>query len=541
MIREITTNDEARERLLSGIEKISSAVKSTLGPMGKTVIIESDNHTNGMTVTKDGVTVARSIALEDSIENLAVRMIKSASEKTSLEAGDGTTTSVVLSEAMSIMGLESISGGLLNTWDLTKHIKGYVSRVVEILKGMSREVTNQNLYDVARISANNDESIGSIIAETYTAVGHGGLVTIENSMTESTYYEVTHGVRVDRGYTSKLFVNDQKKDECVFENCLVFLSDIEIGGLLQIEEVLKHAVNSNRPLLIIAPMSQGAINTLAANVMRNKLRFCNINPPSFGYKTHELMKDLALVTGASYFSQQAGDDLALVRPEDLGLVKKVTVSSENTIIVTDGVPDEVNDVIEDLKVQLQNATKESDRKFINERLSYLKAVVGVIYVGGSSDIEQKEKYDRVDDAVCAVRSALEEGILPGGGVALMRAANQIMKETSGDDGLTREQNVAIAIVVKSCHEPIRRLLANADFSEERIDEVIYNISGSDSISSGFDKNYGYNLKTGKYGDMFDMGVIDPLKVTKNSLINATSVATTIMNTNAVITYAREKK
>lgn len=535
-MRDVKFDSQAREALTNGVNVISKAVGSTLGPRGKTVIIESQNHTNGLTVTKDGVTVAKSISLEDAVENLAVQIVRNASERTALEAGDGTTTSIVIAESLCNDGLEASSAGM-NMSRVTENVRQFVSEIIKELKEISREVHEDTLENIATISANNDKAVGKIIADAYIQVGLGGLVTVENSMSEKTYSDITKGVKVDRGFTSRLFINNQKKDECVLENVYILMTDIEINSLLQLEEVLKHIALNRKPLLIVAPMSTGAVNALASNVIKNRLPLVNINPPGFGYKSQELMSDLAAVTGGVYFSQQAGDDLSLIGVEDLGFAKKVTINQDSTIIVTEEeTTEEIGQRIVELMGQLDEAKKESDKKFIQERISYLKGAIGVIYVGGSSDVEQKELYDRVDDAVCAVRSALEEGIIPGGGIALMRAAKKaIMVEQDVIDEWPEDKQEAYYMVINAVTAPFKKLLTNADYDNEQIIDMIKFV-----FNHKFDYS-GYDLKEERWVNMYEAGIIDPLKVTKNALINAVSVATTLINTNAVITYKREEK
>ena len=418
--KELDFGKSGRIKLLSGIKKISNAVKSTLGPMGNTVLIESPEHTHGITVTKDGVTVAKSISLIDPIENLAVRIVREAADKTATSAGDGTTTAIVLAEAL------VTSGSLLitdtdNRTEILRCIVNETKAIVGRLKERSKSVDSKTLRDVAIISANNDKEIGGIIADVYDAVGRDGIVTVERSQTSDTYYETTNGIKIDRGYISPLFVNDQKRDESVLDDTYVLVSDAEISNILQVEKILKPIIQDNKKLLIIAPCSVQVTNTLAANVMKNNLKICAIPPPNFGYKQHELMQDIALSVGATYFSEKTGDDLSIINFDDLGHCAKVIVSRDSTVILKDD-SDKYADVIKkrvnELTDALTLASKKLDKEFILSRIASLTGGIGVIYVGGNTDLEQKELFDRVDDAVCAVRSALEEGILPGAGMAL---------------------------------------------------------------------------------------------------------------------------
>tara|TARA_R110000751_G_scaffold84606_2_gene169224 strand:- start:149 stop:1747 length:1599 start_codon:yes stop_codon:yes gene_type:complete len=519
--KDLSFDDKAREKLTSGISKISKAVKSTLGPQGQTVLIESSEHTQGLTVTKDGVTVAKSIFLIDPIENLAVRMMKQASEKTSNTAGDGTTTAIVLTEALVKSGQKYIKKGD-NTIEIVRKIRGLGEEIIKKIKEESVEVTDDMLEDIATISANNDVEIGEIIAKAYKEVGRDGIVTVELSQTDKTFAEVTNGIKVDRGYSSPMFINDQRKDECIYEGVKILICDSEISNILQIENILKPIINSGDKLLIIGDCSQNVINTLAANVQRNGLKFCNIQPPSFGYKTHELMQDIAFAIGAKYFSEKTGDDLSVVRLEDLGYADKIIVGKDSTIIIKDGeISKETIERVEELRGQQERLTAKHEKDFINERIASLVGGIGCIQVGAKSDIEQKEKFDRVDDSVCAVRSALQEGIVVGGGLLLYNIAQSYNSNSPWDK-----------IIKESLESPLRQILKNAGLEKEDI----YDKSGG--ITSKKKKNIGYNVVTGNYGDMFEMGVVDPARVTIQALSNAISVATTILTTNAIITHAR---
>jgi len=506
---------DGQSKLISGITKLSNAVKSTLGPMGNTVLIESPNHTHGITVTKDGVTVAKSIQLLDPVENLAVQMMKEAADRTASEAGDGTTTAIVLTEALVKKGVELI-GTKDNKTEVLRELVTLTEGVIERLKERSEPVTDKKLLDVATISSNNDPEIGRIIADTYKAVGKNGIVTVEKSQTSDTTYETTQGIKIDRGYSSHLFVNNHKKDECILEDVHVLVSDSEINNILSIENVLKPIIAENKKLLIVAPCSQNVINTLAANVMKNNLKLCTIIPPNFGYKRHELMHDIALSVGATYFSESTGDDLSLMSFKDLGRASKIIVDRDHTIILKDDQSVDKGDIdkrVDELWEAHKLAAKKTDKEFITSRIASLTGGVGVIRVGGNTDLEQKELYDRVDDAVCAVRSALSEGILPGGGLALWEAGEDIVKSKS----------IAHAILGAALEAPLNQILTNA---------------GVDWAPYGADVGHGLDVKTGETGDMIKMGIIDPNKVTKTALQNAVSVAVTILSTNAIVTMAR---
>ena len=511
-------DNEGREKLYKGIETIANAVKSTLGPSGQTVLIESPNHTHGITVTKDGVTVAKAVDLLDPTENLAVRIMKEAADRTATQAGDGTTTAIVLTEALVNAGRDLDE----NKTEVLRELVTLTDEVVKNLKKHSKKVSSKTLKNVASISANNDKEIGSIIADVYQKVGINGLVTIDRSQTSETYYESTNGLKIERGYESPLFVNNQKSDECILDDCYILVSDAPIENLLHIENVLKPVISDNKKLLIIAPTNTNVINTLAANVMKNNLKLCTIGPPSFGYKSHELMQDIAISVGATYFSEKTGDDLSLMTLKDLGHCSKVIVGRDSTVIIKD--EEETNDVSERVK-ELKDAHKrEKDKnnaEFILSRIATLTGGVGVIYVGGQTDLEQKELYDRVDDAVCAVRSALEEGIVVGGGLALFNEGTKMPVLKEGAKGM------ALYMMHEALKAPIYQIIRNAGKDPQEI-------TGQNLVLA----EQGYDVKAGVYGNMYKMGIIDPLKVTRCALQNAVSVAVTLLSTNAIITMAR---
>lgn len=522
--KELHFDVKGRDKLISGIKKIAKAVKSTLGPSGNTVIIESPNHTHGITVTKDGVTVAKSIDLIDPVENLAVKIVKEAADRTATNAGDGTTTAIVLTEALVLGGLNLIKPEH-NRTTVLKALGELTTKVVEKLKQKSIELTDDMMLDVATISANNDSSIGEIIAEVYSDVGRQGIVTVEKSQTFETYAETTKGLKIDRGYLSPLFINDQSRDECILEDVMVLVADIEIANILQIENVLKPIIQEGKKLLIISPCHKNVVNTLAANVLKNNLKICAVQPPSFGYRQHELMQDIAISVGATYFSEKTGDDLSIITYADLGHAAKVVVGKDKTIILkSDKKTDEqkVEYRVNQLWKAHGEASKKQDKDFILERIASLTGGIGVIYVGGNTDLEQKELYDRVDDAVCAVRSALEEGILPGAGKALF----EINPYDFYEDAISESEQVAINILGGAIQAPLIQILDNAG------------VAWSDHYSGNEAEGFGYNVKTGDNGNLIEMGVIDPLKVTRSALQNAVSVATTILSTNAIVTMAR---
>jgi chaperonin GroEL len=528
--KDLNFGENGRQKLIKGINQIAHAVKSTLGPMGNTVLIESYQHTSSITVTKDGVTVAKAVELLDPIENMAVRIMKEAAERTATSAGDGTTTAIVLTEELIREGMVKFaSHPKINKTEVFKHLVELTAGVVEELKSKSKTLTPEMLLGVATISANNDSRIGEIISELYYSVGvNNGIVTVEKSQSTETYSESTKGLQFDRGYSSNLFINDHSKDQCVFDDVMVLLTDIEINSVLQIENILKPIIQENKKLLIISPCSQNMLNTLVANKMKNNLKVCVVSPPSFGYRQNELMQDIALAVGANYFSEKTGDDLSIMNYADLGHANKVIIDEKKTIIIRSDVRSDAEKIQERLD-QLWDAynktTKMADKNFLKERIGSLSGGVGVIHVGGNTDLEQKELYDRVDDAVCAVRSALEEGILPGAGKALFHLANNPFFNTD-DSSIANERLVAWDILKAGMQAPLTQILANAGICVTDV----YN--GKEPFGEG------YNLKTNTKAGLIEMGVIDPLKVTRSALQNAVSVAVTILSTNAIITMAR---
>tara|TARA_R110000765_G_scaffold11494_2_gene36328 strand:- start:4481 stop:6121 length:1641 start_codon:yes stop_codon:yes gene_type:complete len=530
--KDLQFDDAARLRLISGIRQLSQAVKSTLGPSGQTVLIESPGHTHGITVTKDGVTVAKAVDLIDPVENLAVRMMKEASDRTASEAGDGTTTAIVLTESLVCEGYSALDSSSLNKTNVLRHLVSLTKEVVTYLKDTSEPLTDKRLLDVATISSNNDSVVGGIIAQVYKAIGKDGVVTVEKSQSNDTTFETTKGIKIDKGYAAPLFINDHTRDECILDDCHVLVSDAEISSVLSIEKILNHIIPTGKRLLIIAPVSQQVTNTLAANVMKNGLKLCVISPPNFGYKQHELMQDIAAAVNATYFSEKTGDDLSLMEPSDLGMVSKAVVGRGSTILIKSTDSDGAK--LKERVAQLHGAVKEekvkSEKEFIRSRIATLTGGIGVIYVGGQTDLEQKELFDRVDDAVCAVRSALEEGILPGSGIALYNSIESVIERhlLSDDDDLVAAAN----ILISSLGSPLRQILLNAGTSFEDV----YHYEWHKGLAPY--STEGYDVKNRKYGNLIDMGVIDPLKVTKVALQNAVSVAVTILSTNAIITMAR---
>lgn len=512
IVKEIHFGDNGQKKLKKGIKKIAGAVKSTLGARGRTVLIESEQHIGGLTVTKDGVTVAKSINLYDPTENLAVMMMRQAAERTATVAGDGTTTSIVLAEAI-IDASDKYLSENENVTEVIREINKITNNIIGKLDKRSKKLSGKKLVDVATISANNDKEVGKMIADAFSEVD---MVTVENSQTTSTYVEIIKGMKIDRGYSSKYFINDHRKQECVLDNPYILITDHEINSMTDIEKVLVPIIQQKRPLLIIGELSANALSTINYNVAQGVLKACSILPPSFGYRKKDLLEDLSVALGGVYFSEDTGDDLSLIDISSLGRASKVIVSKNMTVFMhTEAREEAINSRVVELKEMLDECSNDEDKVFLNERIANLSGGVGVIYVGALSDIEQKEKRDRIDDAVCAVQAALVDGILPGGGVALLDASYELARTNAAND-----------IMIDALQAPFRQIVENAGKS-------------SDEILDARPHGCGYDVKGEQYGDMMKLGIIDPTKVTKNALLNAVSVATTIMSTNAIITNVRD--
>lgn len=517
IIKNVETGAEARAKLIKGVNTIANAVGSTLGARGRTVLMESENHTSGIVITKDGISVSKGINLMDPTENLAVMIMREASDKTANSAGDGTTTSMVLAQAI-IHAATNLITPEDNVTQVLRDVQEAALRVAEELTEMSTEITSDKLVDVATISANGDAEIGQIIADAYNQVGLSGVVTVENSATAETYSEVVSGMKVDRGFSSKYFVTDHKKQEAVMDKPYILVTDQPVSNINDILPILEFIMQGKRSLLIIGEVEENALNTLNVNKIKSGLRICTIVPPSFGYKRHQIMQDIAIATGAKYFSEQTGDNLLMATIDDCGRADKVVSGRFNTIIFdAEGSGDER---VAELQEQLAVETSAHEKDFLKERIANLGGGVGVIKVGANSDIEQKEKKDRVDDAVCAVKAALEEGILPGGGVALKDIAAKLEVTNKGAEILQ------LAILA-----PMIKILSNAGIYVEASDFD----EGKQLAKEGV----GINVATGSYCHMMSVGIIDPTKVSKEALKNSVSVATTLLSTETVITNVRQ--
>jgi chaperonin GroEL len=506
IIKEIELN---RDRLLMGVSKIAQAVGSTMGPFGRTVLLESENHVGGITVTKDGVTVAKSLVLEDPVENLAVTLFKQAAEKTATTAGDGTTTSIVLAAAI-------IDCFIAMDKDTTapelRKVREEAEVVIQNLRDMAIDVTDELLLSVATISANGDSEVGQLVADVFKRVGKDGVVTVERSNTSKTYFEVTNGIRVTRGWSSSYQVTDKKKQEAVLDNPYVLVTDREIQSLQSIEHILAPVVRDNKSLLIIGEMNANALNALNMNVLKGTIKAANIIPPQFGYKRKDLLADIAMALGAKYISDDVGDDFSLVDLSSCGRASRVIVGRDATVIISES--DEMARTRID-EIKAVEVSDDDDIRFRQERIATLSGNVGVVYVGASTDIEQKEKYDRVDDAVCATRAALEEGILPGGGYALLKATESLPEDS---------------VLALAASAPFYQIMSNAGIDHDLIEGFCEEFDSKGSC---------YNVGLSTFGDMIDMGVVDPLKVTRSALENAVSVATTILSTDVIIYNLRE--
>lgn len=522
IVKQVKNFGSGQAELRRGMNVLADAVCSTLGPEGRPAFIESETAVGGIIITKDGVTVAKSIALEDPIQNMAVQIMKQAADRTAIVAGDGTTTSICLTRAILEESFEQIQEDN-NKSEVIKNIVSISKIIDKNLLSASKKITDKRLLDVATISSNNDKVTGKLIADAYSKAS---LVTVENSMTTTSYYEVIEGIKINRGFSSKFFITDHKKNEAVLENSMVLITDQEINTLESIEPVLAFCVQNNKPLFIVGELSPNVLNTLNMNVLQKRIKFGHCIPPAMGYRKEELLTDLAIALGAKYYSERTGDILTSISVDGLGFAKKVIIGQDNTIVLraedTDSI--ELDDHIIQLKESIKLQSNPSSIEFINERIANISGGIAVIHVGAETDIEQKELYDRVEDAVLAVRASLEEGILPGGGIGLIDACKDVQYKENDED-----YNTAVEIMNVALEQPFRQILDNAGIDD--LSEIVPKIE----IKG---KGVGYNVKTKEVGDMIKMGIIDPTKVTRSALRNAVSVATTILSTSTVISNIR---
>ena len=527
MAKEIKFGREATESLLKGVDILADTVKVTLGPKGRNVILEKAFGTPH--ITKDGVSVAKEIELEDQVENLGAQLLKEVASRTNDISGDGTTTATVLAQSIVREGLRSVAAGM-NPMELKRGIDLAVEKVVEFLKNNSKEVgdSSDEIKQVASISANNDETIGSLIAEAFDKVGKEGVITVEEAKGTETYVDVVEGMQFDRGYQSPYFVTDSDKMIAELENPYILIHDKKISNLQDILPILEQVSQSNRPLLIISEEVEGqALATLVVNRLRGSLKIAAVKAPGFGDRRKAMLEDIAILTGGTVISEERGYTLENAGIEFLGQAEKVQIDKDNTTIVNGaGQAADIENRVNQIKSQIESTTSDYDREKLQERLAKLAGGVAVLYVGAISEVEMKEKKDRVDDALHATRAAIEEGIVPGGGVALLRAIEALEGVSGNYDDTTR----GIDIVRRALQAPMRQIAANAGY-----DGAV--VAGKILESKEF--NFGFDAKNEQYVDMFETGILDPTKVTRVALENAASVAGMLLTTEAVVTEIKK--
>jgi len=521
-------NSEAREKIRSGVNQLATAVSSTLGPCGRTVLIEKEY--GAPVSTKDGVTVAKEINLKDPVENMGAQVIKEVSMRAAKQAGDGTTTATVLAAAMYNEGLKHLNAGV-NPIEMKRGMDKAVTAIVSELRSLSTDVsTNDQIRQVATISANNDESVGNIIAEAMDSVGKDGVIQVDESRTAETTLEIVEGMQIDRGFVSPYFVSNQATMTTTLEKPYILIYDRKISAIKEILPLLETCSKQSKPLVIIADDVDGeALATMVLNKARGILNVCAIKAPGFGDRKAANLEDIAILTGGTVISATKGLKLEKLTVEMLGTARTVTVSQSETIIVDGGGEEEaIKARIEDIKSQFDNAKSEYDKQHLQERMSKLVGGVAVLNIGAASEIELKEKKDRVDDALQATRAAVEEGIVPGGGIALQTIASNISVTPENED-----QNFGIQVVLKACKAPFRAILENAGKNAEAVAMQIK--------AEGEGKNAGYDARNNKVVDMIDAGIIDPTKVTRTALELACSVAGTLLTTECVVSIEKEKE
>ena len=527
MAKEIKFDIKAREELKKGVDELANAVKVTLGPKGRNVIV--DKKFGAPHITKDGVTVAKAVELEDEFQNMGAQLGKEVASKTGDDAGDGTTTATVLAQAIINVGLKNVAAGA-NPIDLKRGIDKAVAKVVEGIKAQAQEVDDDlaKIENVARVSANNDAEIGKLIADAMGKVKKEGVITIEEAKGTDTTVKVVEGMQFDRGYISPYFVTNTEKMECEMDNPYILLYDKKISALKDMLPVLEAVAQSGRPLLIIAEdVDSEALATLVVNRLRGSLKICAVKAPGFGDRRKEMLEDIAILTHGVVISEDKGLKLDMATVDELGSAEKVTVDKENTTIVNgNGDKELIAERVAQIKAQIEKTTSDYDREKLQERLAKLAGGVAVLYVGAPSEVEMKEKKDRVDDALSATRAAVAEGIVPGGGVAYMRCV-AALENFHGDND---DENTGIQIVKRAIEEPLRQIVANAGLEGAIIVQNVKDGKG----------DYGYNARTGKYENFFESGVIDPAKVTRVALENAASIAGMFLTTECVIAEKKEE-
>ena len=527
MAKEIKFNIEAREELKKGVDALANAVKVTLGPKGRNVIIEKKF--GAPHITKDGVSVAKEVELEEAFQNMGAQLVKEVASKTGDDAGDGTTTATVLAQAIVNVGLKNVTAGA-NPMDLKRGIDKAVACVVENIKSQAQEVNDDmaKIESVARISANNDSEIGKLIAEAMEKVKREGVITVEEAKGTDTTVEIVEGMQFDRGYISPYFVTNTEKMECEMENPYILIFDKKISSLKEMLPVLEATAQSGRPLLIIAEdVDSEALATLVVNRLRGSLKICAVKAPGFGDRRKEMLEDIAVLTGGVVISEEKGLKLESTTIDMLGRAEKVTVDKENTTIVN-GMGDKaaITARVAQIKAQIEKTTSDYDREKLQERLAKLAGGVAVLYIGAASEVEMKEKKDRVDDALSATRAAIAEGIVPGGGVAYIRAISSL-NDLKGDN---EDETTGIEIIKRAIEEPLRQIVANAGVEGAVVVQKVKDGKG----------DFGYNARTGEYENFFAAGVIDPAKVTRVALENAASIAGMFLTTECVIADKKEE-
>ena len=527
MAKEITFDTVAREKLKAGVDALANAVKVTLGPKGRNVVI--DKKFGAPHITKDGVTVAKEIELSDPIENMGAQMLKEVASKTADQAGDGTTTATVLAQAMVGAGLKNVASGA-NPMDLKRGMDKAVKAVVSELRKISREVGSdyEKIKQVATISANNDEAVGSLIADAMKKVGTEGVITVEEAKGTETDVKTVEGMQFDRGYLSPYFVTNTENMEVELENAYILVYDKKISSMKELLPVLEKTAQSGKPLLIIAEDVDGeALATLVVNKIRGALRVAAVKAPGFGDRRKAMLQDIAVLTGGTVISEETGLKLDNATLEDLGRAEKISIDKDNTTIVNGaGVKENILARVNEIKSQIEKTTSDYDQEKLQERLAKLAGGVAVLYVGAATEVEMKEKKDRVDDALHATRAAVEEGIVPGGGVALIRASAALDSLT----GLNDDETTGIQIVRRAIEEPLRQIVANAGGEGAVVIQKIREGKG----------DFGYNARNEQYEDLFIAGVIDPTKVCRVALENASSIAGMLLTTECVISDIKEE-
>jgi chaperonin GroEL len=527
MAKEIKFDIKAREELKKGVDELSNAVKVTLGPKGRNVIIEKKF--GAPQITKDGVTVAREVELEDKFQNMGAQLVKEVASKTGDDAGDGTTTATVLAQSIINTGLKNVAAGA-NPMDLKRGIDKAVAKVVEGIKAQSQEVGDdfEKIENVARVSANNDAEIGQLIAEAMKKVKKEGVITVEEAKGTDTHVDVVEGMQFDRGYISPYFVTNTEKMECEMEHPYILLFDKKISVLKDMLPILEATAQSGRPLLIISEdVDSEALATLVVNRLRGSLKVCAVKAPGFGDRRKEMLEDIAILTGGVVISEEKGLKLEGTTLDLLGSAEKVTVNKENTTIVNGaGAAENIQERVNQIKNQIEKTKSNYDKEKLQERLAKLAGGVAVLYIGAPSEVEMKEKKDRVDDALSATRAAVAEGIVPGGGVAYIRCTDAL-DELKGDN---EDETTGIQIIRRAIEEPLRQIVANAGEEGAVIVQKVKDGKG----------DFGYNARTGKYENFFAAGVIDPAKVSRVALENAASIAGMFLTTECVIADKKEE-